>query len=529
MAGATDPLAGTPQLPAPAATAESAAPGRLIAALREKLWRRPWAPFLLAAILFTAGLAVYAQTVAFAWDEGFHLLAAQLIKAGKTPYLDFFFPQAPLNAYWNAGWMILFGETWRTAHAVAGIMGAAAVLLAAQWVYARFPIAGWRLAGALAVVALVGLNHQFVDYSTIGQGYALCLFLLVAAYRYALRSAERASWLPAAAAGCCVAAAASATLLGSAAVPVLLAWVLFYSAAGTRWKKLAGFLGGAAVPLLPYLPIVLRVPGVVRFDVFEYHMFYRRVAWEGATAHDADVLTAWANEPQSILLAILVAAGLLFVRFRSGWDRATRAPFYLCGWLVLGLGLHISTAHPTFARYYLLTVPFLAIIGVAGLAYIARQFARPVRPRRAAIFVGSILAVSLARDLYDDWDGAPWWNRLSAIARKLDEVAPRNAPVFADEAVYFLTHRTPPSGMEHDDSHKLQLKPEMEKRLHIFPKAELSRQIAAGKFAAAGSCEDTDELTDLGVDAAFEKKYEDSDKDCAVYWKWKPPPPKKNP
>ena len=529
MAEATDPLAGAPPAPEPPAAAESGTLPQPAAAPREKLWRRPWAPFLLVAILFTAGLAVYAQTVAFAWDEGFHLLAAQLIKAGKTPYLDFFFPQAPLNAYWNAGWMILFGDTWRTAHAVAGIVGAAAVLLAAQWVYARFPIARWRLAGALAVVALAGLNHQFVDYSTIGQGYALCLLLLVAAYRCALWSMERRGWLPAAGAGCLVSAAVAATLLGSAAVPVLLAWLLFYSEAGTRWKKLAGFLGGAAIPLLPFLPIVLRAPAVVRFDVFEYHLFYRQVAWDGATAHDADVLTAWANEPQSILLAILVVAGLLFVRFRCGWDRAARAPFYLCGWLALGLGLHISTAHPTFARYYLLTVPFLAILAVAGMAYIAAQFVRPVPPRWAAAFVGALLAINLARDLYDDWDGAPWWNRLSAIGRKLDEVAPRNAPVFADEAVYFLTHRAPPSGMEHDDSHKLQLKPGLEKRLHILPKAELSRRIAAGSFSAAASCEDTDELTELGVDAAFEKKYEDEGKNCAVYWKWKPPPPKKTP
>jgi hypothetical protein len=62
--------------------------------------------------LLSAGLLVYSQTKAMAWDEGFHLLAAQLIKAGKKPYLDFCFPQTPLNAYWNAGWMVIFGDSW---------------------------------------------------------------------------------------------------------------------------------------------------------------------------------------------------------------------------------------------------------------------------------------------------------------------------------------------------------------------------------------------------------------------------------
>ena len=527
MADSIDPMAGTPQSPGLPAAQETAAAPEAVPP-REKLWRRPWALFALVSILLTAGLAVYAQTLAFAWDEGFHLLAAQLIKNGKTPYLDFFFPQAPLNAYWNAAWMLLFGDTWRTAHAVAGVIGAGGLLLAAHAVYTRFPTPGWRVAGALTVVAVAGLNHQFVDYSTIGQGYALCLFLLVAAYRSTLWSAEHRGWLPAAAAGCAVVGAAGATLLGSAAVPILLVWLLVYNRAGARWTKLAGFLGGAAIPLLPFVPMVLRAPRVVRFDIIEYHLLYRQVAWDGATAHDADVLTAWANDPQAILLAILVAAGIFFVRFRSDWDRATRAPFYLCGWLALGLSLHISTAHPTFARYYLLTLPFLATLAVAGLAYIVSQFARPTSPRWAVIFVSAILAITLARDLYDDWDGAPWWGRLSNIARKLDEVVPRGAPVFANEAVYFLSRRTPPSGMEHDDSHKLKLKPEMEKLLHIFPKAELTQQVAAGRFAAVATCDDADEIEELGVPAAFDKKFDDSGKDCAVYWKWKPPaPPKK--
>ena len=63
------------------------------ASRREHLWLGGWIAFL------AAGLMVYSQTVAFTWDEGFHLLAAQLIRAGERPYLDFCFPQTPFNAY----------------------------------------------------------------------------------------------------------------------------------------------------------------------------------------------------------------------------------------------------------------------------------------------------------------------------------------------------------------------------------------------------------------------------------------------
>src|SRR5438874_4120601 len=93
---------------------------------------------LVAAIAGVAAvLVVYSQTVAFTWDEGFHLLAAQMINAGKRPYLDFCFPQTPLNPWWNAAWMRALGQSWRVAHALAALAVAGAVALAAGFVRPR--------------------------------------------------------------------------------------------------------------------------------------------------------------------------------------------------------------------------------------------------------------------------------------------------------------------------------------------------------------------------------------------------------
>src|SRR5207253_10790132 len=66
---------------------------------------------LLCALVSLIGalLVVYSQVRAFAWDEGFHLLTAQSINAGKRPYIDFCFSQTPLIAYWNAFWMRMLG------------------------------------------------------------------------------------------------------------------------------------------------------------------------------------------------------------------------------------------------------------------------------------------------------------------------------------------------------------------------------------------------------------------------------------
>src|SRR5260370_33090130 len=133
--------------------------------------QKPFLWLCATVALIAAVLLAYSQTAAFAWDEGFHLLTAQLIKNGKRPYLDFFFPQTPLNAYWNAFWFRLFGDTWRTAHAVAAVCTTASLLIIADYVYTRFPVARWRFAGALAVLFAVGCNARIVEVGTIGQAY----------------------------------------------------------------------------------------------------------------------------------------------------------------------------------------------------------------------------------------------------------------------------------------------------------------------------------------------------------------------
>src|SRR5512135_1020391 len=118
-------------------------------------WRKPGFPLWAVGAFITAGLLVYSQTHAFGWDEGYHLLAAQFIKAGKRPYLDFCFPQTPFNAYLTAAWMRLFGETWRAVHVLETLFSVAAAALTADFVRARFPVPSWRMAAA--TVALVAV------------------------------------------------------------------------------------------------------------------------------------------------------------------------------------------------------------------------------------------------------------------------------------------------------------------------------------------------------------------------------------
>jgi 4-amino-4-deoxy-L-arabinose transferase-like glycosyltransferase len=471
--------------------------------------------------VLAAGLVVYSQTAALAWDEGFHLLAAQLIKAGKRPYLDFIFSQPPLNAYWNAGWMWVFGESWRVVHAVAALLTAGAVLLTADYLFARLPEPRWRVAAALAASFAMGLNATVVGYGAVGQAYGLCLFLIAAAFRLAVVAAGRKGLALPAAAGLLAGAAAASSLLTAPVAPVVALWMLVYERTGRRWAKFAAFLGAAAVPFLPVVALYLKSPRQVLFGVIEYNLFYRGVQWERATRHNFEVLISWIDSSQALLLGLLAAAGLLFVHFRSGWDRPERAEFYLCGWLALALGLHISTAHPTFQRYYLLLVPFLAILAAVGLCWISSRLYSPDRLLPGAFLLGLLVVLGLAKSLYEDRD-EPRWRDLEAVAGKVDQVTPRDGLLLADEQVYFLTRRRPPSGLELRDSQKLEFPAARAESLHLVPGSELRRRVQAGLFDTVQTCEGDVDIPAFGLDRLYSRQARVGI--CAVFWDRTPAP-----
>ncbi len=400
---------------------------------------------VIAAALLGAGLLFYSQTAAFTGDEGFHLLAAQLIDKGKRPYIDFAFPQTPLNAYWNAFWLRVFGQTWRVPHAVSSLLVIGAALLAAQFVWRRFPAsAKWRMAAALTTMAAISMNVMVVEYGPLAQAYAVCLFLTVAAFRLVVWAVGRISPFAAMGVGLCAGAAAASSLLTATAAPVYLLWMLLYNRAGNRWVKGAAYCLGGAIPFAPAFWLWLQSPRPVMFNLFEYHLSFRTLYWPETTQHDLEIMTSWIDSGQALLLLLLFLAGVLFVVFRSQWERDVRREFYLCAWLALGMGVEIATAHPTFARYFLLMVPFVAILAAAGLYTVSERLYRPEAPYAALILFTLLFALGLGKSLYERSSNVRTWAVHEQMAKKVDEVTPRDAPIFADEEIYFLTRRTPP-------------------------------------------------------------------------------------
>jgi hypothetical protein len=469
-----------------------------------------------ALALLAAGVLVYSQTMAFHWDEGFHILAAHLIDTGRRPYLDFFFPQTPLNAYWNAAWMGIFGPSWRVVHAVAALATLGSVLLIAQYLFALFPDRRWQPALAFAALALFGLHWRVWEYGTISQAYPLCLLLVVAAFRAAIAAVARTRFGMSALAGVFAGAAAASSLLTVAASVVLLIWMWLNNRAGNRWIKVAAFAAGAAAPFAPVLILLAHGPHQVIFNILKYHTIYRRVAWEGATSHDIGVVTGWVNGSPSLLLVLLAIAGLLSIK-KIGFEPPRRSEFRLCLWLAVAIGGENLFAHPTFPQYFVFLIPFLTVLAAIGFYAVAARLADPDRLRAPVIVMLCIAAFCLGNSLYEDRDICTW-RQLERVADKVKQVTPKGARLLAPEQVYFLARWPVPSGMEHDDAHKLQFAPAENARLHILPKAEMDQRIKAGDFSTAVLCDD-DQISELEEWNVYSQKADFQD--CTVFWQSK--------
>ena len=132
------------------------------------------------------------------------------------------------------------------------------------------------------------------------QAYGICLFGLAAGFRLAIRAVDRDGWLPSAATGLCAGVAVASSLLSAAAAPVLLSWMVYYNRAGSRWKTFVAFALGISVPFAPVFWLFARGPRQTWFNLFRYHVFFRKLYWPDTTRHDLEMLTAWIDNGQAL-------------------------------------------------------------------------------------------------------------------------------------------------------------------------------------------------------------------------------------
>lgn len=485
---------------------------------REGLPLAVWA----AVIAVAVAICGFSQLDSSYGDEGFHLLASQLIAQGKKPYIDFFYPQAPLYAILNAGWMRVFGIHWRVAHAFSALMTSAAVPLVASFAFTRWPAAEWRKTGAIAAAVFFGCNYHVVYFGTIGQAYGLCVFFTVAAFHLALKAALREQALYSFGAGLVAGAAAASSLLAAPVAPILLIWLARENQIGSRTRKAVAFLAGAPIAFLPLAWFMLQAPRQTFFNVFEYHTLYRRLGYWATTSvplNDLRQLTRWLESGQAMLLIVLAGLGLLFLSQTEGWNPHRKAEWRLCVWLPAGLFLYLCTPRPTFAQYFILVTPFGSVLAALGVYFLSLKLVPNRRPAFAAIVLCGLFTLALVKSVDTEMTDEPRpWQQAEDVARLVNRVTPKDAPIYMDDnAIFFVAKRLPLPGLEHLDARKLQLTPDQASLLHIMPGSVANEWLAGGRFATVALWSEDERIKELQLAKVY--PHQEQVDGYSVFWR----------
>ncbi len=323
-------------------------------------------------------------------DEGWYLQSAANMAAGKMPYRDFFFTQAPLLPHVYG--MLL--PLWALAGVLGGrivtaVIGLFAALFAASGVRLLVP-APRRFAASLTVFALLACNVYHSYFTVIPKTYALAsLWLTLGSFVLIRACAERGrnASLCAAIGGFFLAAAASTRLSLGIALPIAGLWLL----ATCRRHGFAWFffgVGGFAGLGLFLLPYALK-----DWDAFVFANFFHGARAGGGLALTAGSISRLAR---NYLPAVLVTLAATAIAWRTGWAAILRALRNVAPLLAVFAGIFIVHALSPFPYddYQVPGMPILVCV-IASLFWNAMPEADEASEwRTQRVVLTSLLAVS---------------------------------------------------------------------------------------------------------------------------------------
>lgn len=138
--------------------------------------------FVVSALAFVGEALLFVATAYMNRDEGWYVLSGRLVLAGRVPYRDFPYFQAPLVPYVFALPQLLFGSTLLVGRVLAAALGAVAIGIVAHLARRL----GGREAAAVALVLLL-VTPDYLLATTTARSEALVIPLVLAALLVALR------------------------------------------------------------------------------------------------------------------------------------------------------------------------------------------------------------------------------------------------------------------------------------------------------------------------------------------------------
>jgi hypothetical protein len=291
-------------------------------------------------------------------DEGAYLLASRLALSHKTPYLDFFWNQAPLLPYAYGIWLKLGGVSWASGRMFSVLLSAilGVVLFGDIYRQTRHSLA------ALAGTILFAFSTMVFAWYSVVKTHGLASVLLFGSYAVLTGassvSARRLTVVAGILFGLSVDTRSYLLLL----FPVFAWWIAKEIDTENPWPRLWSFAAGFVVGTLPSIYLFLRSPDIFLFDNLLYHSIRSSeglIGWWGEKLVLVVQLFLGSSEGNGLQWSILffVSAGLIS-------STARRSSCRLAFRIAIFLALICLLPTPTYLQYFSLCVPFLIVSAV---------------------------------------------------------------------------------------------------------------------------------------------------------------------
>ncbi|MDQ1459696.1 MAG: hypothetical protein QOI08_1180 [Actinomycetota bacterium] len=363
---------------------------------------------LVPAVIVAAVMVPVAALRPLDGDEGFYALAAKLVAHGKTPYVDFWFLQAPLLPYVYGTWERIIGESWYVLRSLSVVLTVALGCVIYWHVLRRWSA---RRLALIAVLLFATTPLGFQWFPTI-KTYALSTLLLFTAYVWA-QSRSAKAWFVA---GLFAGLAVDVRLLFGSVVIVFLVY-----ARRDAWR----FLVGLAVGLVPSIWLFVIGPGRFVNDTLRAQTTRSHASIPSNVFGKTRTVGRVLVEPHFLLLVVL-GVTLIVVCVR----RRQRLPLSVAIAATLGITNLLPT--PSYAQYFVTLIPFLAVATIELVQLL--DISARVREQRFLAIAALILVVPAAWSFHVVTSADSTELRISdarAVARAVDRVAHRDEVVLS--------------------------------------------------------------------------------------------------
>ena len=475
-------------------------------------------------------LAIVLSQWPLAAGDMYHVLAAQMVAAGRKPYLDFFLQQVPLYPLICGAWLRIFGTSWHAANLFSGLLICGSAAIVARIASRIYTEAEWGTKGSIVAVLLVGLNLQVAQSGDDAQPYALCMFFSLSAWLLALDA--RPTTLRTFLTGLAASAAVNTTLLALPFFLLLTGWCAFQTAGSDRLRRLFWLVCGAVVASIPLAYLAMLAPAQTWFSIVEFQLVYRTAGVQPTVAsQNLREILDLVRSIQGAVLILLSLAGTLFLFDRKA-PVSTRRSLGYVAFIAVIWALYLALLPLTWHMYFDLVLPFVSLLAAAGLCQLCAR-AR-LSQWSSKILTGTILlyslglAIPVAAGVISG--RASRWAPQEEAARIVNaETGPSQPVFFDDESVYVAARRLPPRGLENSAilnpgtqlGAVVRLPTGEYQRAGLVPPEKNEDQLRAGNFAAVVLTKATDDARIQAVRSGGLYSQSAETKNYVIFWKSK--------